>query len=333
MSRAGSALPKLYEKNVTERFVAESADDLLHDALSSVIERGERIDPTRGPALELTGVALELARPRARLSRSERRGKLFSALGELCWYLSESDSTDHIAYYIRRYADEDEGGHIHGAYGPRLFRFDGVDQIQAVIHRLRERPSSRRAVIQLFDRKDVAESHKDVPCTCTLQFLVRQGELQLITHMRSNDAYFGLPHDIFAFTMLQELVASSLGLPPGRYTHLVGSFHLYERDVENARAYLDEGWHSSVSMDPMPSGDPWPAVKALLRVEEGIRLAVMDPLEAPMSASPYWNDLAILLSIYRLIRDGRLTDVAEARNRLSSPVFGAHIDDRLAASL
>jgi thymidylate synthase len=33
----------------------------------------------------------------------------------------------------------------------------------------------------------------------------------MVTTMRSNDAYLGLPHDVFCFTMLQEIIARSLG--------------------------------------------------------------------------------------------------------------------------
>lgn len=37
--------------------------------------------------------------------------------------------------------------------------------------------------------------------------------------MRSNDAYLGFPHDVFFFTMIQELVARSLGIRVGDYHH------------------------------------------------------------------------------------------------------------------
>ena len=43
----------------------------------------------------------------------------------------------------------------------------------------------------------------------------------MLTYMRSNDAYWGLPHDVFAFTMLQEILARSLTLELGTYKHAV----------------------------------------------------------------------------------------------------------------
>ena len=159
---------------------------------------------------------LELNHPRARLSRSETRGRPFSCLGEFLWYLSRDNKLDFIRYYIPAYEKETEDGEtIYGAYGPRLFDQRGHDQLRNVINLLRSHPESRRAVIQLFNAEDIARRYKEVPCTCTLQFLVRRKRLHMLTTMRSNDAYKGLPHDIFCFTMLQEVVARTLGLELG----------------------------------------------------------------------------------------------------------------------
>jgi thymidylate synthase len=97
---------------------------------------------------------------------------------------------------------------VHGGYGPRLFRHRAGNQVQSAIEALKRGPSTRRAVVQIFDAEDVASRHKEVPCTCTLQFLVRRQRLHMLVSMRSNDAYKGLPHDVFCFTMLQEISRS-----------------------------------------------------------------------------------------------------------------------------
>ena len=57
----------------------------------------------------------------------------------------------------------------------------------------------------------------------------------MVVHMRSNDAYIGLAHDVFAFTFMQEIVARDVGLDLGTYTHSVGSLHLYDQDERRAR--------------------------------------------------------------------------------------------------
>ena len=100
----------------------------------------------------MTGIVLCLTNPRARLSRSEERGHLFSALGELLWYLAETDALASIECYIPAYAtSSDDGKTIYGAYGPRLFAKRGIDPLATATRLLRRRNDSRRAVAQLLE--------------------------------------------------------------------------------------------------------------------------------------------------------------------------------------
>lgn len=312
----------------SDHFVGDSVDDLMRRALDAILERGEHVVPTKGANRELRGITLEMARPRARLSRSESRGKVFSALGELLWYLSGSNSTDYITHYIRKYADFDEGGIIFGGYGPRL-RGDGdPDQLTTVTRLLRERPSTRRAVVQLFASTDLLEDHKDVPCTCTLQFFRREQGLDLVVYMRSSDVFTGLPHDVFCFTMLQELVARSLGDELGRYIHMAGSLHLYDDKEEEAQRFLGEGWFFTTEMPPMPPGDPMPAIDELLAIAERLRGGA-DAMSQILPADPYWSDLANLLIALEVDPARCATDLVTVRDRMNTDVFDLHIDDRI----
>jgi thymidylate synthase len=287
------------------RIVAETLDDLCRRVLTGLLRDGEAIHPTRAPASEHFGVLLELRRPRARLSRTETRGKPFSCLGELLWYLSRDNQLDFICYYVRAYEDESEDGEtVHGGYGPRLFRHRAGNQVQSAIEALKRGPSTRRAVIQIFDAEDVASRHKEVPCTCTLQFLVRRQRLHMLVSMRSNDAYKGLPHDVFCFTMLQEIVARSIGIEIGVYKQFVGSLHLYDADRALAQQYLDEGVRATVAMPPMPLGDPWPALSELQAAEAQVRHQLAPPRSA-FRLDPYWCDLIRLLQIFAATGDAR----------------------------
>src|SRR5690606_11307146 len=129
----------------------------------------------RGESSELIGVLLHIRNPRARLSRTETRGRPFSAIGELLWYLSGNNSLEFITYYISKYDKETEDGKtVYGGYGPRLFNLrNEYNQIENVQKLLQKRPTSRKAVIQLFDGSDISTNHPEIPCTCTLQFFIR----------------------------------------------------------------------------------------------------------------------------------------------------------------
>lgn len=304
----------------------ESLDDLLRAAIEAIHERGEFVSARKGRNRELRGVTLQLTNPRARLSRSESRGKVFSALGELLWYLSGSNATAEIIRYIPRYKDYDEDGIIFGAYGPRLR--GGTDQLTTVINLLRTRPSTRQAVIQLFEGADLRGDHKDVPCTCTLQFLFREARLDLIAYMRSNDVFIGFPHDVFCFSMIQELVARSVGVDVGQYIHIVGSLHLYDDSADDALRFLDEGYHTPTLMPPMPGVNPMAAVDEILASNAQLHSG-SDPRAVALPSDQYWADLARLLVVHELDRTGQRSDIPSIMEQMSTNVYHLHVADRL----
>jgi len=309
---------------------ADSLDDLLAKVYRQLLKRGIRIVPTKGAAREIYGVLLKLSSPRVRLSRTESRGILFSCLGELLWILSGSNALGFITHYIADYKkSSDDGLTIFGAYGPRMFGRRPNDQLSRVISSLRNKPDSRQAVVQLFDRSDTLKPHKDIPCTCTLQFVVRDNRLHMLTSMRSNDAWLGLPHDVFAFTMIQELVARSLGIELGEYRHAVGSLHLYEGDEGKALRYLEEGWQPRRAMQPMPQGDPWPAVDALLEFEKMVRTKDPDAPDPRDTMDSYWADLATLLTIHTAFKTpGNSNEIKRLKRRLNDDAYSMYINKR-----
>jgi thymidylate synthase len=305
----------------------KTLDDLLRQVISRLLRRKSRIDATRGSTAELTGVMLKIRDPRARLSRTEERGLLFGCVGELLWYLAGSNKVRFIKYYLSRYSKEsDDGQTIHGAYGPRLFNTRGHDQVRNVLDLLRRKPTSRRAVIQLFDAADLSKPHKDIPCTCTIQLILRDRRLHMLTSMRSNDVFKGLPHDVFSFTMLQEIIARSLGAELGEYKHAVGSLHLYEEDREKALHFIEEGWQSTVLMPPMPFGDPWPSIDQVLKAESAIRRGVFDGRD--LGVGTYWGDIVRLLEIFRHSKDGSGKQITRLKRKMSCRVYDPYIEKK-----
>lgn len=290
---------------------SDTLDDLLLEVYPSLIAAPVVVN-TRGSSNELLGVSALIRKPRARLCRSETRGRAFSCLGELIWYLSKSNALAPIAPYIPKYRNESEDGEtVYGGYGPRLFGQNGHNQIANVLTLLRDSPTSRRAVIQLFDAADISVRRKEIPCTTTLQLFVRNEQLHLVATMRSNDAFIGLPHDVFCFTMLQEIIARSLDLEIGQYRHMVGSLHLYEDNVGDAQALIDEHFQRRIEMPPMPTGDPWPQIDKLVRGEARARAGeVFDATE--MLTDPYWLDLLRLIQLFHAADDAHFDSLRNA---------------------
>ncbi|HWQ85819.1 thymidylate synthase [Brevundimonas sp.] len=321
---------------------ATTLDDLLVKVYSQLLKSKVRLKASKGWNVELSGVSLELTKPRARLSRTQVKGHIFSCLGELIWYLSGSNRVEPMTYYLSGYSRfAQRNGVVWGAYGPRIFG-DTPSQYDVVLNTLRKKKTSRQAVFQLFDKRDIRKNYKDVPCTCTLQFLQRDGMLHLIVHMRSNDAYLGLPHDVFSFTMLQEIVANELGYKIGSYKHLVGSLHLYDEHRDGAARFLAEGVQRTQPMPAMSTGSQQADIAQVKVIEEAIRTNGPSsiPVETTIATlSPFWGDMVRLLAIFSLTKDipeaapdgvrtDRLRRVVELQAGLSNSYYKTYIRRR-----
>lgn len=147
--------------------------------------------------------------------------------------------------------------YAHGAYGWRMTRrFGGYNVLAHIIRMLKTDPGTRQAVVVPYDtaldlEKSAVGDKKDIPCTISLNFMLRQNKLYLSVNMRSNDLWLGMPHDVFVFTSLQQLVANALGAELGWYQHSAMSMHLYHRNLEKARAaYLDGSMSPSLIYKP-----------------------------------------------------------------------------------
>lgn len=315
----------------TTEFAGDSLDAVLHRLYQALESDGQKNVGSRGGTRELIGVALRILKPRARLSISENRGKPFSALGELLWYLSGSDALQFIEPYVVRYKDDAVDGILEGAYGPRLLNLrDGINQFDSICQLLKEKPGSRRAVIQLFNAEDIATAHKEIPCTTTMQFHLRNDVLHMSVTMRSNDAYWGLPHDVFCFTMIQEMMARRLGAEMGEYYQYVGSMHVYENHLVQMNEYVAEGFQQTREMPPMPEGNPFDLVERLLELEGRLRagegIAAAEEID-----DPYWADIVRLLQAFwarkwALDHSARLM---ELKAELACETYAPYLEGRL----
>lgn len=74
------------------------------------------------------------------------------------------------------------------------------------------------------------------PCTTSLGWLMRNGELHAFSEMRSQDAWLGMPYDLHMFAGLQHAISYVLGVRAGPMHHRVRSLHLYAKDIDHSLA-------------------------------------------------------------------------------------------------
>ena len=275
-------------------------------------------------------VSFELTNPRARLlSCPTRKADYGFAVGEFLWYWTGRRDLESLLYYNKRAKDfSNDGLTVNSAYGYRLRErgvFAGVDrhvygsgatQWETCVKTLEDDPDSRRAVMLINMPEDEREAvfcgSKDVPCTLSLQFFIRDNKLHLHVLMRSNDVMWGLTYDLFSFTLMQECMLLELQQYPkfeklelGSYYHTAGSMHIYERHFEQAEKIIEE-YRSNLklheAMEPLSS---LYQLKVVSHIAENIRIHGMVPgtldLSEDMDGTAEW--MLSRLVEHRLKRD------------------------------
>lgn len=217
-------------ENLARQIISDNANELFELVLSQLqpIEN-EHI------ARELINANLVLTNPRNNImDKCSRKMPIKYGVGELLWYLSANNKVTAIEPYSKFWRNiSDDGITINSNYGYCIHKKFGFDQWNSIKELLKKDSNSRQAVIHIKEARDlISNPSKDVNCTISLQFLLRNNKLHLITTMRSNDIWLGLPYDLFNFTCLQILMSMELDVEVGCYYHNAGSLHLYKRDVE-----------------------------------------------------------------------------------------------------
>lgn len=202
--------------------------------LDWIMERGTYVEPRGMRTTEIMDAHLVVKDPRDRLIFDpSRKMNLAFAAADLIQILARDDDANWLSKFAANIMDfADEEGKIGGAYGPRL-----APQLPIIESKLSKDSYTRQAVATIYRPQDLAAQPHMVPCTVSLQFLLREGRLHLITNMRSNDVVWGLTYDVFLFTMIQEMVARDLHVSLGEYHHNDGSLHFY---IDRDDALLDK---------------------------------------------------------------------------------------------
>ena len=220
---------------------------------------------------------------------------------EAIWMLAGSNSVPFVAKFasqIKQYSDN--GQIFHGAYGHRWIHHFERDQLENVIWMLRKDPTTRRAVIAMWDpRADLESLSKDLPCNTHLYFRVSDAQLHMTICNRSNDLVWGmLGANIVHMSILQEYIANAVNLDVGNLYQFSNNLHVYEDwvdrwdrggwddwygqrpalialrfgpktlDLEEAARFVEEGIHSNrpyqsriLKENAVPMYDAWEIYK------------------------------------------------------------------------
>ena len=159
---------------------------------------------------------------------------------ELDWYLGCSTNINDI-----RYKDEppkawqyaaNEYGEINSNYGKLIFDDKYYRQFDNVVNELNHEPDSRRAVM-IYNRPSIwtefdENGKNDFICTNAVSYYIRDGYLQSVVQMRSNDVVFGYKNDYAWQRYVMNMVANEVDCEVGSLTWQVQNLHVYERHFD-----------------------------------------------------------------------------------------------------
>ncbi len=246
--------------------------------------------PSRnGPVIQIPEpVIVTYTNPRERvLFNSARDCNPFFHLYESLWMLAGRNDVAPLKYYVSTIdLFSDDGETFNGAYGYRWrqaicgksvtfknketgkkkeFR-QGVDQLNILIEHLKNNPTSRRAVLQMWNVENdllKIDSSKDVCCNLSVMFSIREETftedtggvredgssipvdasvkfLDMTVTNRSNDLIWGmLGANVVHFSFLQEYVACCLGIEMGVYNQFSNNLHIY---TESNSRFTPDAW-------------------------------------------------------------------------------------------
>ena len=220
-------------------FEGDNINDLYLELIDNISKYPQYITSPRGMEIkEHIGAVMTLTNPKdCLITFKERKMNYAFAAIEKLEYLTGKTNPDRLCYYNSNYATyKNKYDFFDGAYPERLTYW-----YRHIYNLLKTDPDTRQAVMSVYGPQDRHDS-KDIPCTLSLQFLIRDNKLNLIATMRSNDVLWGVPYDTNGFCFIQEAMAAMLGIEMGTYELHAGSLHIYterEKELTNLLKYKE----------------------------------------------------------------------------------------------
>jgi thymidylate synthase len=185
-----------------------------------------------------------------------RRAYPHLAAAETAWQVSG----ERDASFVLRHAPKlwskfvDASGEVPTAYGHRMRRHFGRDQLSLAVSALADDPSSRQVHVALWDpRRDGLGAAGPASVPCPVSFSASRAEpsggLALTVDVRSSDMFVGLPYDVMNFALLGDALAATLRQGHAGWencqlewlTLSLAHGHVYEPQWDAARTSLDAG--------------------------------------------------------------------------------------------
>lgn len=128
---------------------------------------------------------------------------------------------------------------------------DGVafrDQIDQVIWDLKNNPGSRSIITNTYNHQDLHAMGLR-PCAYMMTFNVTkniEGQMVLngMLNQRSQDTLTANNWNTIQYSILLQMLAQSVGMLPGQFTHVIADMHIYDRHIPIIQTMIDNYFKS-----------------------------------------------------------------------------------------
>lgn len=164
-----------------------------------------------------------------------RKTNYKNCIDELLWiWQKKSNKISELNSHIwDSWAGED--GTIGKAYGYQLgvkhkYKEGMFDQVDRVIYDLKNNPTSRRIMTNIFVHQDLHEMGL-YPCAYSMTFNVSGNKLNAILNQRSQDMLTANNWNVCQYAVLVHMLAQVCGYEGGELVHVIADAHIYERHI------------------------------------------------------------------------------------------------------
>ena len=176
-----------------------------------------------------------------------RRTAFKSAIDEILWIWQKKSNNIHDLNSHIWDSWADETGSIGKAYGYQLgvkhkYKEGEFDQVDRVLYDLKNNPSSRRIMTNIYTFADLSEMHL-YPCAYSMTFNVSGNVLNGILNQRSNDVAVANNWNVVQYAVLLKMFAQVSGLVAGELVHVIADAHLYDRHIPIVKEMLQGERH------------------------------------------------------------------------------------------
>ena len=226
-----------------------------HDLLRHILENGaEKGDRTGTGTISIFGYQMRFDLNKGFPLVTTKKVHFKSIVHELLWFISGDTNIRYLQENGVKIWNQwaDENGDLGPVYGKQWRDWNGesIDQLQRVIHQLKENPNSRRMMVSAWNPSVLPDTSRSFaenvangkaalpPCHALFQFYVADNKLSCQLYQRSADVFLGVPFNIASYALLTQMIAQVCDLQVGDFAHSFGDVHIYQNHVEQVELQL-----------------------------------------------------------------------------------------------